>query len=609
VAKDEEAYISSKCRLFPTGEDSFLAYNFLSHSCQVISRNLLNILRITDHFRTVEGHKKSLIEAGWQDDGSGYIENSITELAKRGLLVARTSFLSHLHKPSSTDHPPPITSIVWPTRDRNQLLERGMKSYIENNRQYSRDTRFVVLDDSRSENTSKDLYHILTSLRAQDIPVCYAGLQDKLTFIGELLYAGKSSGLTKDIVEFAFFGPNKPHNDHTLGGNLNALLLATRGQLVLVTDDDMICQATVFDEQKIGLVLSSCSDPTDFQFYQDREELRASHRFQEIDILHWHETLLGQTVSQFISQRQDWDSIDVNTASPEMVHRLLTEQMRVCATMTGVRGDSGMGSQQFLLGMTGSNRDRLMQSESIYTTAKTSRQLLRYVPCTTISDGSLLMSGNMGIDNRDQLPPFFPIGRNADGLFATILTMCYSNNLIGHLPLALLHNPTTDRKISPDEFFDVRLRMTDIMSLIVRTFAVPANYTDKEKGLRSLGKYLLDIGNLPLQQFEEFIRLLWLESSAKKLEYLDFLLDVYRSQPDFWARDVDYLKKEIKNASVEEQAYLPMDLPVSHLGNEGISIFRELVADFGSLLIWWPTILHLTEELLSDNTTLARAAG
>jgi hypothetical protein len=52
-----------------------------------------------------------------------------------------------------------------------------------------------------------------------------------------------------------------------------------------------------------------------------------------------------------------------------------------------------------------------------------------------------------------------------------------------------------------------------------------------------------------------------------------------------------------------------MDLPVSHLGNEGISIFRELVADFGSLLIWWPTILHLTEELLSDNTTLARAAG
>lgn len=609
MAKDEEAYISSKCRLFPTGEDSFLAYNFLSHSCQVISRNLLNILRITDHFRTVGGHKKSLIEAGWQDDGSGYIEDSITELAKRGLLVTRTSFLSHLHKTSSTDHPPRITSIVWPTRDRNQLLQRGMNSYIENNRQYSLDTRFVVLDDSRSENTSKNLQQLLASLRAQGINIRYAGLQEKLNFIEQLLYAGNAAGLPKEVVDFAFFGPNKPYSNHTFGGNLNALLLATRGQMILVTDDDMICQATVFDDRNSGLVLSSRSDPTEFHFYRNREELYTSQKFEDIDILHCHETLLGRTVSQILFQHQQWNSIDVTTASPEMVYRLMTDPMRVSATMSGVCGDSGIGSQQFLLGLKGPNRDRLMQEESIYAAAKTSHEILRHVPNTTISDSSLLMAGNLGLDNRGPLSPFFPIGRNAEGLFATILTTCYSNNLIGHLPLALLHNPTTERKISPDEFFDVRLRMTDILSLIVRTYTVPANYTDKEKRLRSLGEYLFNIGNLPLQQFEELIRLLWLESSAKKLEYLELLLGVYRSRPDFWARDVDYLKKGIKNASVEEQAYLPMDLPASHLGKEGISILRKLVADFSSLLIWWPTILRLTEELLSDNTTLARTVG
>ncbi len=606
MAKNEEAYISSKCRFFPAGRDSFLAYNFLSRSCQIISRNLLDILQFTDHFRTVEGHKKSLIEAGWQDDGSGNIESCIRDLAERGLLTARTSLLSHLHKASSTDQPPPITSIVWPTRDRNQLLKRGLKSFLENNRQNSRAVRYIVLDDSCSEYISEDLQHILASFAARDIPVYYAGLQDKITFTENLLRVGKSSGLPQEIAKFAFFGPNKPYNDRTFGGNLNAMLLATRGQLVVVTDDDMICQVMAFNERNQELALSSRADSTDFRFYKDRKELLASNSFKEMDILHQHEILLGRTVPQVLFQQQDWNSIDFENASTELVYHLLTEQTIVCATMAGICGESGMGSQQSILGLTGSNRERLMQSASIYNTAKTSREVLRHAPSVTISDSNLLMSGNMGLDNRDLLPPFLPIGRNSDGLFATILNTCFSYNLIGHLPFALLHSPATDRKTSPDEFFDVRLRMTDILSLIVRTYTVPANSTDRVKSLRSLGEYLLDIGNLPLQQFEESIRLIWLESSTKKLEYLDFLLDQYRNQPDFWARDIDYLKKKLKTASVEKTAHSPVDISEYHTENRRARIFRDLVADFGSLLIWWPTILRLTDELLSENITLVR---
>ena len=225
MSADEEAFISSKCKFFPAGEDSFLAYNYLSRSCQLIPQHLLTILKFTDHFRTVEDHKNVLLELGWQDDGSGYIDSCITELAEKGFLIGRKTFFSLLQKQSSVTNPPPITSIVWPTRDRNKDLERGLQSFIDNNRRHSREVRYIVLDDSRFDKTSIDLQHILSSLATPDISILYAGLKEKVTFIKELLRAGSSAGVPKEVVDFALFGPNSTDHDHTIGANLKELLL------------------------------------------------------------------------------------------------------------------------------------------------------------------------------------------------------------------------------------------------------------------------------------------------------------------------------------------------------------------------------------------------
>ena len=606
MAVDEEAFISSKCKFFPAGEDSFLAYNYLSRSCQIISQHLLTILKFTDRFRTVEDHKKALLELGWQDDGSGYIDSSIMELAERGLLTSCKALLSHLQKQISGTNPPPITSIVWPTRYRNNDLERGLQSYIDNNRRHSREVRYIVLDDSRSEHTSIDLQHILSSFAAPDIPILYAGLKEKISFTKELLRAGNSAGLPKEVVDFALFGPNSTDNNHTFGANLNALLLSTQGQLVLTTDDDIICRVVTFEGQDDEIALSSLSDPTDLHFYKNRDDLLSSVDFEDIDILHRHEKLLGQSISQILFQQENPHRINVESTSPELVHLLLTQQARIYATMSGICGVSGMDSQQMILGLRGAARDRLMHSESIYSMAKTSRKVLRHTSCETISDSTLLMSGNMGLDNRRLLPPFFPVGRNTDGLFATILRTCYSDQLIGHLPLSVLHDPSVTRTTSPEAFFDVRLRITDILSLIVRTYTIPEPTIDRNRVLRSLGEYLTNIGNLPLHQFEERIQILWLEDSSQKMVYLDFLLDYFQGQPDFWARDVERLKQALRISSIEQKAYIPLDLPASCPEENQINYFRDLVAGFGKLLIWWPTIVKLTVELSSEDIALVR---
>lgn len=606
MAADEETFISSKCKFLPAGEDSFLAYNYLSRSCQIIPQHLLAILKISDHFRTVEDHKKVLLELGWQDDGSGYIDSCIKELADRGFLTSRKALLSHLQKRISAANPPPITSIAWPTRDRNKDLKRGLQSYIENNRRHSREVRYIVLDDSRFEDTSIALQQILSSLAAPDISILYAGLREKVTFIEELLRAGNSAGLSKEVVDFALFGPNSGDNDHTFGANLNALLLSTSEQLVLTTDDDIVCRVVASEGQDDEIALSSLPDPTDLRFYKNRGELLSSVDFEDIDIVQQHEKLLGQTISQTLFQQGNPHRINAETASPELVHLLMTRQARICATMSGICGASGMGSQQMILGLKGAARDRLTHSESNYNMAKTSREVLRHTSRETISDSTLLMSGNMGLDNRGLLPPFFPVGRNSDGLFATILRTCCSDQLIGHLPLSALHDPSATRTISPEAFFDVRLRITDILSLIVRTHTIPEPTIDRNRALRSLGEYLTDIGNLPLHHFEERLQVLWLEDSSQKMTYLDFLLDYFQGQPDFWARDVDRLKKTLRISSMQQKAYIPSDLPASCPEENRTNYFRDLVSDFGKLLIWWPTIVDLTMALSSNDVTLVR---
>jgi len=160
-----------------------------------------------------------------------------------------------------------------------------------------------------------------------------------------------------------------------------------------------------------------------------------------------------------------------------------------------------------------------------------------------------------------------------------------------------------------EEFFDVRLRITDFLSLIARTYANAETGIDRIRTLQSLGEYLTHIGNLPLPQFEELIQILWLENSSQKMAYLDFLLDYYGSQPDFWARDVEQLKQILRISSIEQKAYIPLDLPDSCPEENPIKYFRNLVSDFGKLLIWWSTIVKLTAELSSDDVALVRTLG
>ena len=86
-----------------------------------------------------------------------------------------------------------------------------------------------------------------------------------------------------------------------------------------------------------------------------------------------------------------------------------------------------------------------MQSEQSYREALRSREISEGRAVRHDQPERFLMSIHCGLDNRLALPPFMPVLRNGDGVFAQVLKACQPRHLIAHLPVAALHLPGEQR--------------------------------------------------------------------------------------------------------------------------------------------------------------------
>jgi hypothetical protein len=110
-----------------------------------------------------------------------------------------------------------------------------------------------------------------------------------------------------------------------------------------------------------------------------------------------------------------------------------------------------MASPRYYLSLAGASRERLIASPNAYRSAFRSREVLRTVRRPTVSAGPFCMTTFLGFDNRLLLPPFFPVQRNADGVFGLVLQKCVNGSHVGFLPSVLLHRPVAPRAFAPDE--------------------------------------------------------------------------------------------------------------------------------------------------------------
>ncbi len=251
------------------------------------------------------------------------------------------------------------------------------------------------------------------------------------------------SGVPLRLLQFALW-PEVPFYPRNIGANRNALLLDTAGELSVQVDDDTQALFAPPPEHEDGLAITA-TDPVEHWYPGPGDEVFPAGAALPEDVFAIHEHLLGRTLADAIARERS--SADVRP-SAALLERARRPGARVRVTSSGVAGDSGFGSALSVLLARGASRARLIATERGYRHALQSRTLLRAAPRSSITSDAACMATVLGLDGGDVLPPFAPVERDEDGLFAVTLQRAAPGSFTAHLPRLSPHVPPEARRRS-----------------------------------------------------------------------------------------------------------------------------------------------------------------
>jgi hypothetical protein len=520
------------------------------------------------------------------------VRRQLATLAGMGLLVSHADLLPRCRPAGPEQASACIAVLGVPTRGRTDSLRRCLLGFAENARRFGRMVEVVVADDSEPADCAANQELLREVASRNGVPVAYAGPAERRDFVERL---ARRAGLARQAVAFGLL--NEEGCPLATGANRNALLLHAAGEAMLQVDDDVHCRLAPHPEVQAGLAFSSQYDPSEFWFLAEGAGVPGR---EDVDFVGLHESLLGRHPSDCGAAGEE---IDLDQAGASFF-RQLEGGGRVLVSAAGVVGDSGMSSPLHLLSLEGASRARLLRSEAEYRTAVREQRVLRAVPRTTICDGPYCMGLNLGLDNRRLLPPFMPVQRNQDGIFATLVRSCIPGGLFGFLPQALGHDCPRRGRTSADLRQWGRLRSGHVIQLLVSAAAPTAG--KPAETLRAVGRTLADWGALERGAFEELVQMQLWGAMTRQAQRLEGQLRQYGGQPGFWAEDVRQVLAGLREDLPRPDSAVPTDLR-SAFGEDGArEMLPRLVRRFGELLQVWPDMVEAARELRARGEGVAR---
>jgi hypothetical protein len=544
-----------------------------------VDGHLAQLWETFDRFRTLEEQSRVLRERRWEGDASTLAED-IRDLESVGLLVRREALEARLRGgPGAPGRP---TAAAWLSRGRPALAARSVTSFAAACGPSC--PELFVFDDTPN---GSDAPKIAADLRSAGVMerACIADRAAACRFRDAL--AARSS-VSPALVAFALDG---------LGGDLwrcgaarNLLQLSLSQRPLLISDDDVLFglrRPAALERE--GWKVTARFDPLDLRYPHDDGAVRDLAP-APLDPVRAHGRLLGRTPAECA----DLGGPDLGDVTPDLADMLASDRPRVAVTMAGIAGHTGSESGRIVLGLRGAARDDVMGAPGSYRRALGSRTVIRAASCWTLSSGGFLVAPSMGLDNRLCLPPFVPVGRNSEGIFAVVLRHVAPWALIGHLPYVVLHDPGPLPPFDAATLHDLRPRLAELLTLLIDA-APRALATETAARLRSLGNHLVDAASLEPAAFERCLFELWLKHMSRYAGYLENLLSLYGGEPREWAVDVEAHLEAVAAQAAESAPVSPRDLP----GDPGAALAaaQRAIRSYGELLTAWPALREAAATL------------
>jgi hypothetical protein len=588
---------------FPFGLEDELVCSRRTSVTRVLPSRVAAWLESAREPRTLDEHARTWVRG---ELGPGGV--TLEALAACGLLVSPAELLAG---DEGVPHEAArISTIGMPTCDRVTGVARGLPTYIENARRHGRGCEFVVVDDSASAETRGDYRRELRALRERlDVPVCYAGLEEKARFAKEL---AAESGTPPEVIRFALFDVDG-FRLITIGANRNALALHTAGEVAFSADDDTLCHVAAPGPRDEGLGLVSgdpfsSSHPYDVRTFQGADEALAAAPLEDVDFLLPHEQVLGATLGDCLAAGRG-APVDLRDARGSLLRKVRAGRGHVRLSLNGAVGDSGWGSPTNYLLLSGAALDRLVESEAAYRAALTRRQVHRTVTRRTLSDeASNMMSMLYAVDNRGLLPPFLPVARAEDALFGLTVSRCLPDAFVAHQPWALVHQPLESRSFWGGELARSAsgIDVAFLIASLIRSCPMPEWERDPSRNLKTLGAGLRDLGSGSPAAFQDIARREVLRHQSELMMRLQQRLDERRGQPEYWAADVRQLMRRMQECFLQPESTVPLELLYHHDAARAQELAQRLVLMFGRLLEAWPDMVEAARTLRGRGRRLAQ---
>ncbi|MGH9553022.1 MAG: hypothetical protein ACRD3W_26825, partial [Terriglobales bacterium] len=305
-----------------------------------------------------------------------------------------------------------------------------------------------------------------------------------------------------------------------------------------------------------------------------------------------HESLLGKSLGSLVEEFPE-ESIDLNQVEFSFFRRK-SGGGRVLVTALGAGGDSGAGGPLLFMRLSGPSRQRVMQSESMYRNAIESQQIIRCATRSTVSEGTLCSGLNLGLDNRCVLPPFMPVQRGQDGIFAS-LVRAGGQGYFGYVPWIIWHHSMSGWTMTMQQRAS-GMRLGQIIEILINSYKTFFDF-DAAENTVAVGKMLEHLGSLSPEGFEDVIRKLSWATATHLITQLDQLMQTFNREPAFWAADVDEYLSLVRNSIAKPEYIIASDL-IPTFGVDGArTLTQRLIRRFGELLQIWPQMHQCAVDL------------
>ena len=239
ASSGSEYYCVADLDILPAGEQFLLVSVKSCQEAGFIRGEIVDLLTQCREWRTLDEHIQAYNQLRTLSPTvMRSMRRELQRLAQRGYLIGQKRIQEALHSFEAPAQTGQIASLVFPTSERVELLQRSLVSYIENCRRFERNNDFVVADDSAAPDTRNAYRQMLLALKARyGVTLFYAGREEKVAYARAL---SKKGQIPEDVVSFACLGDSR-YGLPTVGANRNTLLLHTAGDMIFSADDDTIC--------------------------------------------------------------------------------------------------------------------------------------------------------------------------------------------------------------------------------------------------------------------------------------------------------------------------------------------------------------------------------